>query len=70
MEKETFFAIVDSINETTYDTNTMSVTKEDKERLTIRIDENIRLNLNKVYQFVVTPIEFKEKHIKKPLVSI
>jgi len=61
MEKETFFAIVDSINETTYDTNTMSVTKEDKERLTIRIDENIRLNLNKVYQFVVTSIEFKEK---------
>jgi 3'-5' exoribonuclease len=61
MEVKTFFAKVDSINETTYDTNTLSVLTKDKERITIRIDENEKLNLNAVYYFEVKQIEFKEK---------
>lgn len=61
MEEKTFFAKVDSINETTYDTNTLSVLTKDKERITIRIDENAKLNLNAVYYFEVEQIEFKEK---------
>lgn len=61
MEENTFYAKVDSINETTYDTNTLSVLTKTKERLTLRIDENIKLNLNAVYHFTVEPIEFKEK---------
>ncbi|KFZ27555.1 MAG: 3'-5' exoribonuclease YhaM [Candidatus Izimaplasma bacterium HR2] len=61
MEVKTFFAKVDSINETTYDTNTLSVLTKDKERITIRIDQNEKLNLNAVYYFEVKEIEFKEK---------
>lgn len=61
MEEKVFFAKVDSINETTYDTNTLSVLTKDKERITLRIDEKQKLNLNAVYYFEVTPIEFKEK---------
>lgn len=61
MEKQTFFAKVDSINETTYDTNTLSVITKDKERITIRIKETEKLNLNAVYYFEVEQIEFKEK---------
>lgn len=61
MEENSFYAKVDSINETTYDTNTLSVYTKDNERLTIRIDENAKLNLNAVYHFEVEPIEFKER---------
>lgn len=61
MEENAFYAKVDSINETTYETNTLSVYTKDKERLTLRIDENAKLNLNAVYHFEVEPIEFKEK---------
>lgn len=61
MKKTTFFAKVDSINETSYDTNTLSVLTKDKERITIRINENEKLNLNAVYYFEVEQIEFKEK---------
>jgi len=61
MEENAFYAKVDSINETTYETNTLSVYTKDKERLTLRIDENVKLNLNAVYYFEVEPIEFKEK---------
>lgn len=61
MEEKAFFAKVDSINETTYDTNTLSVITKDKERITLRIDEKEKLNLNAVYYFEVKQIEFKEK---------
>jgi 3'-5' exoribonuclease len=61
MEETAFYAKVDSINETTYETNTLSVYTKDKERLTMRIDENAKVNLNAVYYFEVEPIEFKEK---------
>ncbi len=61
MEEKSFFAKVDSINETTYDTNTLSVLTKDKERVTIRIDENEKLKLNAVYYFELEQIEFKEK---------
>ncbi|MBN2604791.1 MAG: HD domain-containing protein [Bacilli bacterium] len=61
MEETAFYAKVDSINETTYETNTLSVYTKDKERITLRIDENAKVNLNAVYYFEVEPIEFKEK---------
>lgn len=61
MEERSFFAKVDSINETTYETNTLSVITEDLERITIRINENEKLNLNAVYYFEVIQVEFKEK---------
>ena len=61
MEELSFFAKVDSVNETTYDTNTLSVLTKDKERITIRIDEKDKLKLNAVYYFEVEQIEFKEK---------
>lgn len=59
--ENTFFAKVDSINETSYDTFTICVTTEALERLTIRIDKNEKLDLNAVYEFFTTEIEFKEK---------
>lgn len=61
MEKMTFFAKVDSINETTYDTYTLSVLNEKNERKTLRIDKNEKVDLNAVYEFEVEEIEFKER---------
>jgi len=56
-----FYAKIDSINETTYDTYTLSVIKEDKERITLRIDKEAKIIQNMVYFFETEEIEFKEK---------
>lgn len=56
-----FYAKVDSINDTTYDTLTCSVITESNERLTCRISKELILNKNAVYYFEVEPIIFKEK---------
>lgn len=56
-----FYAKVDSINETTYDTNTLSVLDEKNERITLRIDETVPLSLGEVYYFETEPIVFKER---------
>ena len=62
MENVHFFAKVVSNNETSYDTNTVSVFTETKERLTMRINKNEKLLLNTVYYFEVEEIEFNENN--------
>lgn len=59
--EQTFYARVETINSTSYDTNTIRVLKEDKAGETLRIDENEKLKLNAIYEFTCTPIVFKEK---------
>ncbi len=59
--EQTFYARVETINTTSYDTNTVRVLKEDKEGATLRIPEDEKLQLNGVYEFTCKPIIFKEK---------
>lgn len=59
--EQTFYARVETINSTTYDSNTLRVLKEDKEGATLRIHEDEVLKLNAVYEFTCQPIIFKEK---------
>ncbi len=59
--EQSFYAKIETINNTTYDTNTLRVLGEDKEGYTLRIDENSKLKLNGVYHFECKPIIFKEK---------
>jgi len=61
MEQYNFFAKVVSNNETTHETNTISVLTEKKERLTLRIKKDLKLQLNAVFYFETTPIVFNEK---------
>jgi len=56
-----FYAKIDSVNDTTYDTFTVSVITDTNERLTLRISKESNLNINAVYQFNVEPIIFKER---------
>lgn len=56
-----FYAKVDSVNDTTYDTYTVSVLTEVNERITLRITKEAELTVNAVYNFEVEPIIFKEK---------
>ncbi len=60
MENKTFFAIVDSINETANANYTLGVTAEDGERLTLSISDDEKLNIKIIYYFDVSPFEFKE----------
>ena len=59
--EQSFYAKLETINNTTYETNTLRVLKEDKEGSTLRINENEHLNLGAVYHFECQPIIFKEK---------
>lgn len=61
MELTTFYAKIETINTTTYDTNTIRVTAEDKEGYTLRIHENEDVVAGAVYFFESEPIVFKEK---------
>ncbi len=54
-----FYAKIDSYNETTYETNTLSVLLSDGTRLTLRIDEEEDICEEEVYRFATEPIEFK-----------
>ena len=56
-----FYAKIDTINETTYDTFTLSVITEEQERVTLRIDKTEKVTLNAIYYFETKNIEFKEK---------
>lgn len=58
---ETFFAKIETINNTTYDTNTLRVLKEDNEGATLRIGEKENVTVGAVYEFKTKPIIFKEK---------
>ncbi len=59
--EQSFYAKVETINQTTYETNTLRVLTENKEGCTLRIDENEKVLLNGVYYFEVEEIIFKEK---------
>jgi len=61
MEQVSFFAKVETINNTSYDTNTIRVLGEDKVGYTLRISEEETLTLNGIYYFECEPIIFKEK---------
>lgn len=61
METFELFAKVDTINETSYETNTMSVLDRDNVRHTLRINEEEVLDMNQVYLFTLEPIIFKER---------
>jgi len=61
MDTFELFAKVDTINETTYDTNTMSVLDKDNVRHTLRIHEDVILEMNQVYLFTLEAITFKER---------
>lgn len=56
-----FFAKLETVNLTTYETNTLRVLGENQEGLTLRIDENEKLNVGAVYHFECQLIIFKEK---------
>lgn len=61
MADNTFFAKIETINTTTYDTITLRVLSEAKEGHTLRIDKDATVLPNTVYEFTVEPIVFKEK---------
>ena len=61
MEPLSFYARVETINQTTYETNTLRVLGEDKEGYTLRINEEEKVQLNAVYYFETQAIVFKEK---------
>jgi 3'-5' exoribonuclease len=56
-----FYAKVETINTTTYDTFTVRVLKENKEGETLRVHEDYKLTVGAVYLFSCNPILFKEK---------
>lgn len=55
------YAKVDTINDTTYDTFTLSVITENNERITCRLDKQYQVKQNSVYYFETEPIIFKER---------
>jgi 3'-5' exoribonuclease len=57
----TFFAKIETINNTTYDTNTLRVVLEDNTGATLRIGEKEDVVVGAVYSFETKPIIFKEK---------
>lgn len=59
--EQTFYARIETINNTTYDTNTLRVLGEDNEGYTLRLHENEKVTLNAVYEFVCKPIVFKDR---------
>lgn len=61
MEQIEFYAKVEAINITTYETNTLRVLTEKKEGLTVRINQDEKITLNAVYCFKCEPITFKER---------
>lgn len=61
MEQTKFYAKVETINSTTYDSNTLRVLAENKEGYTLRLHEDEKVNLNAIYEFECKPIIFKEK---------
>lgn len=59
--EQSFYAKLETINNTTYETNTLRVLGENNEGATLRIDENEKLKIGSVYNFKCHPIIFKEK---------
>lgn len=56
-----FFGKVDQTNPSSYDTYPINVTAEDGEKLIVRLPAGASVQLNKIYYFETTAIQFKEK---------
>ncbi|MCF7925875.1 MAG: HD domain-containing protein [Candidatus Izimaplasma sp.] len=61
METTKFFAKIISINQTTYDTNTLRIEHESHDGETIRIDDNSKVLENAVYEFDCKTVLFKDQ---------
>ena len=62
------WAQIESINESTYETDSLTVMSDAKERMTLRVEKNPQLKLMNVYHFECEEMTFKEKptlHITK-----
>lgn len=57
----TLWAQVETINSSTYDTDSITVLNEAKERTTLRIEKDPVFQMMNLYFFELEPIEFKEK---------
>ncbi len=58
---QTLWAQVESINSSTYETDSITVLNEAKERTTLRVEKEPVFQLMNLYFFELQPIEFKEK---------
>ncbi|MEC9485587.1 MAG: HD domain-containing protein [Candidatus Izemoplasma sp.] len=61
METTTFFAKIISVNQTSYETNTLRIEHETHDGETIRIDQNSDVLENAVYEFECQTVTFKEQ---------
>lgn len=60
-QKYQFFGKIDQTNPSSYDTYPINVTAEDGEKLIVRLPAGAAVQLNKIYYFETTAIQFKEK---------
>lgn len=60
-QKYDFYGKVDQINSSTYETYACNVTSEEGENLIVRVEQDQKLLLNKIYFFETEAIVFKEK---------
>ena len=60
-QKVDFFGRIDQANPSTYDTFPINVTAQDGEKLIVRLPAGSTVNINKIYYFETTAIQFKEK---------
>ena len=58
---KTLWAQVESINSTTYDTDSITVLNDAKERITLRVKKDPSYTLMNLYYFELEPIDFKDK---------
>ncbi len=58
---QTLWAQVESINRSTYETDSITVLNEVKERTTLRVEKEPVFQLMNLYFFELEPIEFKDK---------
>ncbi|MFA7561215.1 MAG: HD domain-containing protein [Candidatus Izemoplasmatales bacterium] len=60
-KKYEFFAKVLQVNDSTYDTYPVTVLTEDNDQAIVRVNQEVKLSLNKLYFFKTVAINFKEK---------
>ncbi len=59
--EQSFYAKIETLNTTSYDTNTIRVVSEDGVGYTLRIHEDEPVYVGSVYEFTCQPIVFKDK---------
>ncbi|MDD4184876.1 MAG: HD domain-containing protein [Candidatus Izemoplasmatales bacterium] len=60
-QKYCFYGKVEAINNSTYDTYAINVIGEEGENLVVRLDQDFKVSLNKIYHFETEAIAFKDK---------